>query len=455
MNKQTNKMKNIVMLMFTVAMSTSLSAQTALIKGKFQRILPNGVDVDRVFFSKPNEGGPVVVEEMLKSKSDQTFQSALKPADLNVIRYIGVFDEQYPVYVRPGEKLSIEAGDGKINYSGNVSKENQVFAAWFKLIAPLRNYGYTKKGYTLPTDRYITLLDSLEKPVQDFVKNIHTGNNSFDQQVKYLLPYSYKFDILKPLVSGLTLKSKNEYPPQIVKLINGEKFADANLWSLPLAYSYMANFSFVKHILYNNEQGIAGEMLVPEIADDQLRAKFILAHAQRGVTQSLVKFLEGNRKYMMDDAQKKELAVLLRRAYLQIAGGSWIDFAYPDINGKTHRLSENLGKVVLLDLWATWCAPCLAEIPALENLQKQFEGKDVVFISLSIDTDKAKWQNMVKQKQLSGIQLFSNSEPRFMQDYEVAEVPRYIVFDKNGKTVNFNAPRPSDPKLKTLIESKL
>jgi len=447
-------MRNIVMLMLSVTLSTSLSAQTT-IQGKFRKILPNGLDVDRVFFSKPDVAGPIVVEEILKSKSDQTFQATLKPADLNVIRYIGVFDEQYPVYLKPGEKLTIEAGDGKINYSGNVSKENQVFAAWYKLIAPLRNYGYTKKGYTLPTDRYVSLLDSLEKPVQDFVKNIRTGNDSFDKQVKYLLPYSYKFDLLMPLATGLSFRSKNEYPAQVAKLIEEEKFADANLWSLPLAYNYMSNFSFVKYILYNNKQGIAGEMLVPEIADDQLRAKFILAHAQRGVTQSLVKFLEGNRKYMMDDAQKKELALLLRRANLQIAGGSWIDFTYPDVNGKMHSLSENLGKVVLLDLWATWCAPCLAEIPALEKLEKELEGKDVVFISLSIDTDKAKWQNMVKQKQLSGIQLFSNSEPRFMQDYEVAEIPRYIVFDKNGKTVNFDAPRPSDPKLKTLIESNL
>lgn len=447
-------MRNIVMLMLSVTLSTSLSAQTT-IQGKFRKILPNGLDVDRVFFSKPDVAGPIVVEEILKSKSDQTFQATLKPADLNVIRYIGVFDEQYPVYLKPGEKLSIEAGDGKISYSGNVSKENQVFAAWYKLIAPLRNYGYTKKGYTLPTDRYVSLLDSLEKPVQDFVKNIRTGNDSFDKQVKYLLPYSYKFDMLMPLATGLSFRSKNEYPAQVAKLIEEEKFADANLWSLPLAYNYMSNFSFVKYILYNNKQGIAGEMLVPEIADDQLRAKFILAHAQRGVTQSLVKFLEGNRKYMMDDAQKKELALLLRRANLQIAGGSWIDFTYPDVNGKMHSLSENLGKVVLLDLWATWCAPCLAEIPALEKLEKELEGKDVVFISLSLDTDKAKWQNMVKQKQLSGVQLFSNSEPRFMQDYEVAEIPRYIVFDKNGKTVNFNAPRPSDPKLKTLIESNL
>ncbi|WP_433903659.1 TlpA family protein disulfide reductase [Sphingobacterium puteale] len=447
-------MRNIVMLMLSVTLSTSLSAQTT-IQGKFRKILPNGLDVDRVFFSKPDVAGPIVVEEILKSKSDQTFQATLKPADLNVIRYIGVFDEQYPVYLKPGEKLSIEAGDGKISYSGNVSKENQVFAAWYKLIAPLRNYGYTKKGYTLPTDRYVSLLDSLEKPVQDFVKNIRTGNDSFDKQVKYLLPYSYKFDMLMPLATGLSFRSKNEYPAQVAKLIEEEKFADANLWSLPLAYNYMSNFSFVKYILYNNKQGIAGEMLVPEIADDQLRAKFILAHAQRGVTQSLVKFLEGNRKYMMDDAQKKELALLLRRANLQIAGGSWIDFTYPDVNGKMHSLSENLGKVVLLDLWATWCAPCLAEIPALEKLEKELEGKDVVFISLSLDTDKAKWQNIVKQKQLSGVQLFSNSEPRFMQDYEVAEIPRYIVFDKNGKTVNFNAPRPSDPKLKTLIESNL
>jgi thiol-disulfide isomerase/thioredoxin len=120
-----------------------------------------------------------------------------------------------------------------------------------------------------------------------------------------------------------------------------------------------------------------------------------------------------------------------------------------------HRLSENLGKVVLIDVWATWCKPCLDELPALEALEKAFEGKNVTFISLSIDTDKAKWKQMVESKKMSGLHLFSNRKGPIAEDYELETVPRYILFDKNGKTVAIDAPRPSDPKLTELINSKL
>lgn len=410
---------------------------------------------DRVFVSKQEEGGLKVLAEPLIDKDSKVFSAEFTPADQNEIRYVGIFEEQYPVYMRKGEELTIDAAEGRILYSGKLSKENKVLADWYKMIAPIREYGYSKGGYRLPQARFAALIDSLAGPVDDFVKNIRTGNDEFDRQVKYLLPYSYKFDLLMPFASGFAFSSKAVFPAYFHNWFKNETFADAQLWTLPFGYNYMLYFGFAKHIIYNAEQGMVGEMLVSEIADKDLKAKYILSTAEQGGVQNLVSFLENNRTYMITEQQKAKIKVLEARAKAQVPGGDWIDFAYPDIDGKVRKLSDNLGKVVLIDVWATWCKPCLAEQPALEKLEKDFEGKNVVFISLSIDTDKAKWTEMVKSKNLSGLHLFSNNQGPIVQDYQLVGVPRFILFDKNGKTVSFDAPRPSDPKLKELITSKL
>lgn len=438
-----------------LVISASLYAQNTVLTGKFSKLLPNKRYAGGVFISKPLDGSFDMVTESIFDRATQTFRYQPNAEDQNVIRYVGVLDEQYPFYLRKGEELTIDAGSGNITYIGKLSKENKVFADWFKLVAPLRIFGYTPKGYTIPSDKYVAVLDSLAQRVDIFIKKINTGNATFDKQVKYLLTYSYQNDVLMPLSNGLNVGKKSEYPAYLVNLFNNEHFADKQIWTLPFAFRYMQSFAFAKHIIYNSQQGLAGEMLVSEIADKELRATYILNQAEKSATQNLVKFLESNQSAMVTEKQKSKMAVLLPRARVQVTGGNWIDFSYPDLDGKLHRLSENLGKVVLIDVWATWCLPCLKEQPALEELEKSFEGKDVVFISLSIDTDKNKWKEMVNSKKLSGLHLFSNNQGPIVTEYELTGVPRFILFDKQGKTVSFDAPRPSEPKLKALIESKL
>ena len=439
-----------------LTMSASAWAQNAVLQTKFRYEMPNHQNVSNIFFTKPDGDGDLnAIAEPVMDKATGIFRVEVIPADQNAIRYIGAFDEHYPVYLRKAEELTVDAGDGQVSYLGKLSKENQVFADWYKMIAPIRKYGYRKDARTLPQERLIKLLDSLAGPVENFVKNINTGNAVFDKEAKHMLPYSYKFDLIMPFAMGFGFESKSKYPAGYSNWFKNENFSDKSLWNLPFAFRYMQNFAFAKHIIYDQEQGIAGEMLVPEISDKNLRANYILAHAEKGASQDRFAFVKKYEGDMLNEDQRTKMKLFKLRAGVQVAGGDWIDFSYPDRNGKMHKLSDNLGKVVLIDVWATWCKPCLAEQPSLEELEKSFEGKNVVFISLSIDTDKAKWKDMIESKKLSGLHLYSNNQGAFLKDYEIESVPRFILFDKNGKTVSFDAARPSDPKLKDLITSKL
>ncbi|MDO4228443.1 MAG: TlpA disulfide reductase family protein [Capnocytophaga sp.] len=124
--------------------------------------------------------------------------------------------------------------------------------------------------------------------------------------------------------------------------------------------------------------------------------------------------------------------------------------------GKT-SLESLKGKLVYIDVWATWCVPCLKEAPALHALEKEYHGKDIAFVSISIDKEKEKWKKFLTENASVGIQLHEDveAEGNFAELYDIQAIPRFILIDKNGAIINKNAPRPSDPKIKELLNANL
>ena len=125
--------------------------------------------------------------------------------------------------------------------------------------------------------------------------------------------------------------------------------------------------------------------------------------------------------------------------------------------GKT-TLESLKGKYVYIDLWATWCGPCRAEIPFLKELEKSLHDKNIAFVSISTDSEKdhEKWRTFVKEKELSGIQLYADrANMDFIKAFNVNTIPRFILIDPTGNVVDADAARPSDPKLKEQLAGLL
>jgi len=139
---------------------------------------------------------------------------------------------------------------------------------------------------------------------------------------------------------------------------------------------------------------------------------------------------------------------------------------YENFNGETTSLKDLEGKYVYIDVWATWCGPCIAEIPALKKLEKEYHDKNISFVSISIDDAKRhggsaekaheSWKKMVGEEELGGVQLFAPDgwETDFIKAYKIYGIPRFILVDPEGKIVSASAPRPSSEQLLTLFESK-
>ncbi|AUC84937.1 redoxin [Polaribacter sp. ALD11] len=136
---------------------------------------------------------------------------------------------------------------------------------------------------------------------------------------------------------------------------------------------------------------------------------------------------------------------------------------YTDFKGGKKSLDSFKGKFVYIDVWATWCGPCIQQIPFLKTLEKEYHGKNIEFISLSTDESgrsggsweaaEKKWRDFVKAKQLTGTQLWAGKDFSFQQAYQINAIPRFILIDPQGNIVSANAPRPSEPRLKELFTS--
>ncbi len=129
------------------------------------------------------------------------------------------------------------------------------------------------------------------------------------------------------------------------------------------------------------------------------------------------------------------------------------DFKGVDINGKQMSLKDFRGKYVYIDMWATWCGPCQKELPFLKKLAEKYKGRNITFVGLSIDADKAKWEARVKSGALCGTQLYIGKGSRFQADYRISGIPRFILLDPNGRIVNPDMTRPSSDDTEKILNS--
>lgn len=157
--------------------------------------------------------------------------------------------------------------------------------------------------------------------------------------------------------------------------------------------------------------------------------------------------------------------MMLTQLYNQKAAAKKVEgtlaptFDYENHKGGKTKLEDLRGKYVYIDVWATWCGPCRAEIPFLKKTEEKYQGKNISFVSISVDVQKdvEKWKALIKDKELGGVQLFADNDwnSQFIKDYGINSIPRFILIDPTGKIVSADASRPSSAELQVQLDALL
>lgn len=124
----------------------------------------------------------------------------------------------------------------------------------------------------------------------------------------------------------------------------------------------------------------------------------------------------------------------------------------------TSILQKYKGKVVYVDVWATWCLPCLFEMPNSRKLREKISDTNVVFVYICINSpDEKRWRKLITSKRMEGENYFLSAQQSaaLLQKYNIKGIPRYMLYDQDGDAISEDAKRPGEPVVFKTIKSMI
>jgi thiol-disulfide isomerase/thioredoxin len=194
-----------------------------------------------------------------------------------------------------------------------------------------------------------------------------------------------------------------------------------------------------------NTWEFGAKYVIDSVASAEMRNYLLLKLVMRGLEKGELKPVRNLLELFYDNCTDKEMTGYIQKevAEFQILqpGEFGPDIIGFDVDGKQVSLTGLKGKFIFVDVWATWCGPCLGQIPSFKKLANAYSGRNIVFIKYSVDDDRQKWSDFLgKNEPVSPDCLEWISENgtkcRLMDDYKFDAIPRYLFFDAKGRIIN-------------------
>lgn len=376
--------------------------------------------------------------------------------------YSLTLDNRYccTLYLKPGDDLKVIVANGGVTFEGIGAKENAFLVA-------LQDYSSTVdaeySAEMADVENYISAIQKRSGKIDAYVDENYETKDDFSAALKFQKRFQNELSIM--MLRG-ALKSifgiEKVIPSENFEFLKSRRFDDPVVSQVSFINKYLQEF--FKTMEY---QGfIEGQLddfpmnRLAYLGDATIKENYIETLLDEELYRCNPDFLSISNRLMgsVSDKAKLELKQNLYESKAKelsplSEGETAFDFQAIDANGKMHKLSDYRGKVVVIDVWSTNCIPCIAEMPYLKEVEKEFSEEDVLFMAYSIDTDMNRWNSFLKRDALEGIQLIDTlaRKSEMVQNYQIRSTPRMIIVDKEGRIVTAFGPKPSDPRLKLLI----
>lgn len=401
-------------------------------------------------------------------KEDGTFSDTLKIDN----GYFNLFagKKRLGMFLTKTDDLSVnfDVKDTTNTYTfKGVSKKNNDFLIK-KVAESSKLLGATPDLYKLPENEFLEKMTLVKNKVKELIESADIDATFKESELKNL-EYNHAVNVSRyPMYHGYftqnrEFKASDSFPDTTKDVdLNDEKS-----YKLSASYRQLVEGNYSKiadektkeskgdvTVFFNNLMDVVNEKATNQFIKDQLL--FNTSQQSLGEVADIDAFYQ---KYMSNSTNKEkqaEITKIYNKLKSTAKGKPSPKFVnYENHKGGTTSLDDLKGKYVYVDVWATWCGPCKREIPFLKKVEKQYHGKDIEFVSISIDVkkDHEKWKKMVTDLELGGVQLFADNDwkSQFVEDYSIQGIPRFILIDPKGNIVTPNAPRPSSPKLVELF----
>lgn len=407
---------------------------------------------------------------------DSLGQSILEfPLDKHIFTTLKIGENSQELYLEPGYELNILIDTaGNPHYSGIGAEANTYLHEIF-LVGTEKEKYEGKRILELEPEEFLSRLDTLEKALKQFHKNFFDNVNlpirltsllESKNRMKVLAikqTYQWNYGVQHDFIIPKALDMLNEIPYDSI-ILNSSMREYYTLihfkWNIKRNLLFHKSGTLEEQIRSYNELPLIIKKEIVAGGHSSYMKDFLLAKnidywmALIGIGSPIDTMYS---QFKREHANSPYLGLIEKRyqGFLATSPGQPApQIKGISINGDSISLADFKNKVVYIDVWASWCGPCIAEIPFSQKLQNAFEGNDsIVFLNVSVDSEKDWNDALLEYSDWKGSHILSDFS--IYKTYNIVGIPWYILIDKTGRIVTSDAPRPSSNELENQIRDLL